>query len=97
MKIKIFQIMLIFFSISIYAQEGLSTDAIIKNLNNSNYIFEGVIETVDFYAADNQGNKIPNSSAKFENGAGYFYNEDGSDAKCFSLAKIKLNKVYKGL
>ena len=90
MQIQFVQIILIFFSITIYAQDGSNVNIINKNLNNSNYIFEGKIESVEFYTVDNKGNRMPNSSAKWENSVGNFYNEDGSDAQSFSMAKIKL-------
>jgi hypothetical protein len=67
-----------------------------ESLKSNNYSFEGVIESIEFYAGDNKGNRLPKSSIIWENGSGYFHNSDGTDAKGYSLAKIKLYKIYKG-
>ena len=97
MKKIILNIFLILFSVSLFSQEEvIPVETYIKNLSTNNYAFEGVIESIEFYAGDKQGNKLPNSSLIWENGSGYFHNTDGSDARGYSLAKIKLYKTYKG-
>ncbi len=102
MKNKFILLTLIFLSFNIYCQEALikkTQQQVITELGTFDYIFEGVVESVDLYAVDTKGNKLPNSAAIFENGnrgVGEFYDENGRPARCFSLAKIKVAKVYKG-
>lgn len=72
------------------------SDNLSKSLSKANFVFDGIIESVEFYAGDKNGNKLPKSSIVWENGAGYYHNADGSDARGYSLAKIKLYKVLKG-
>ena len=90
------------FSKSVIAQEQrngtkiASTNEINDQIAHVPYIFEGVIEKVEIFAGDKSGNKLPNSAARWENGIAYFYQPDGSEAIGYSLATIKLCKIYKG-
>jgi hypothetical protein len=60
------------------------------------YVFEGRVESVEIYAGDDSGNKLPWSAAQWNGDIGYFYDQAGNEAKGYSLAKIKVCKVYKG-
>ena len=59
------------------------------------YVFEGIIQSVEVFAGDDSGNKLPKSAAVWNGDIGYFY-YGGQEAKGYSLAKIKVCKVYKG-
>ncbi len=94
MKKKLLILILVIFELFVQAQTDFRQIA--SKLSSSNYVFEGIVESIEFFAGDKQANKLPASSVKWENGGGYFYNADGSEAKGYSVAKIKLYKVYKG-
>ena len=60
-------------------------------------IFEGRVTSVEIYAGDDTGNRLPNSTVVWNGDIGYFIdpatNERGIG---YSKAKIKVCKVYKG-
>jgi hypothetical protein len=60
------------------------------------YVFEGRITSVEIYAGDYNGNKLPNSAAVWNGDIGTFYQPNGDRAVGFSKAHIKLCKIYKG-
>ena len=60
------------------------------------YVFEGRVSSVEIYAGDDNGNKLPNSAAVWSNDIGTFYQPNGERAVGFSKAHIKLCKIYKG-
>lgn len=95
MKKTVYIILIAIIVSKLQAQQN-SNQSMTEKLTQSSYVFEGIIENIEIYAGDKFGNKLPNSSAKWENGVAYFYNADGSEAKAFSLAKIKICKPYKG-
>lgn len=60
------------------------------------FVFEGQVQSVEIFAGDDHGNKLPNSAAVWSGNVGYFYDQAGHEAKGYSLARIKVCKVYKG-
>src|SRR5689334_1044227 len=60
------------------------------------YIFEGQVTSVEVYAGDDVGTKLPYSAAQWNGDIGYFFDPSGNEAKGFALAKIRVCKVYKG-
>lgn len=71
-------------------------DSINARLATIPYVFEGTIQSVDIFAGDNNGNKLPNSSAVWNGDVAYFVDASNNDAKGYSFATIKICKVYKG-
>jgi hypothetical protein len=67
-----------------------------KKIKDAPYAFEGIITNVEIYPGDKNGNRLSDNSIKSEDGVDYFYQEDGSSAIGYSLATIKLCKVYNG-
>jgi hypothetical protein len=60
------------------------------------YIFEGQVTSVEVYAGDDVGTKLPYSAAQWNGDIGYFFDPAGNEAKGFALTKIRVCKVYKG-
>lgn len=60
------------------------------------FIFEGQVSSVEVYAGDDVGTKLPYSAAVWNGDIGYFFDPSGNEAKGFALARIRICKVYKG-
>lgn len=60
------------------------------------YVFEGRVTSVEIYAGEDNGTKLPNSAAVWSGDIGTFYQPNGERAVGFSKAHIKLCKIYKG-
>jgi hypothetical protein len=83
-------------SVSLKSQLSSYITAINTTVATIPYIFEGKIQSVEIYAGDDVGNKLPWSAAVWNGDIGYFYDASGNEAKGFSLTKISVCKVYKG-
>lgn len=60
------------------------------------YIFEGQVESVEVFAGDDAGNRLPLSSVVWSGNIGTYYDSNGDQAKGYSLAKIRVCRVFKG-
>jgi hypothetical protein len=58
-------------------------------------IFAGQVTSVEVFAGDDFGNKLPYSSAQWNGDLAYFYDQSGNEAKGYALAKIRICKIYK--
>lgn len=79
-----------------FSQTEKCVEAINNSINTIPFVFEGKVESVEIYAGDDFGNKLPKSSARWKDDAAYFYDSLGKPAHGYSSAKIKICKVYKG-
>lgn len=60
------------------------------------YVFEGHVEGVEIYPADDQGNRLPMSSAKWNGNVAHFFDAQGNRAYSFTSATITVCRAYKG-
>lgn len=60
------------------------------------FVFEGQVTSVEIFAGDDNGNKLPNTAVVWNGGIGNFFQPSGEPAIGYSKAHIKLCKVYKG-
>lgn len=80
----------------LYSQSMNCVDAINSNIKKIPYVFEGEVVSVEIFAGDDRGNKLPRSSAKWVGEMAHFYDSTGKKAQGYSMATIKICKVYKG-
>lgn len=99
MKNKICLNLIILFSIINFNSQSQIMNYIAQ-INNTiatiPYVFEGQIQSVEVFAGDDNGNRLPYSAAVWNNGVGYFYDQSGKEGKGYSLTKMKICKQYKG-
>lgn len=67
-----------------------------KMAKASPLIFEATISKVEVFAGDKFGNKLPNSSVKWQGSLGTFYDKDGNEGMGYIKATLTPNKIYKG-
>jgi len=97
MKIKFSFAILVFSMIcSSYKSQTWPITVVNSVIDTIPNVFEGQVQSVEIYAGDDNGNRLPWSSAVWNGDIGYLYDQTGERAKGYSLAKIKICKLYKG-
>ena len=96
-KLKTIIVLIIFCMIGISSKSQTWPMSVINSvIDTIPYVFEGQVQSVEIYAGDEAGNRLPWSSAVWNGDIGYLYDQNGKRAKGYSLAKIKICKLYKG-